>query len=46
MFIIDQHATHERYNLERYNRELKISCQTTMFPIEMDIVYTQAGLLQ
>ena len=25
LFIFDQHAAHERYNLERFNRELKIA---------------------
>jgi DNA mismatch repair ATPase MutL len=25
LFILDQHATHERHNLETYNRELKIA---------------------
>jgi len=25
LFIIDQHAAHERYNLERFNRELRIA---------------------
>ena len=25
LFIFDQHASHERHNLEKFNRELKIA---------------------
>lgn len=37
LFILDQHACHERYNLERFNKELKIASQLIMFPITMTI---------
>jgi DNA mismatch repair protein PMS2 len=39
LFILDQHASHERYNLEKFNRELKIASQLCMFPIILDINY-------
>ena len=37
LFIIDQHASHERVNLERYNKELKVASQLIMRPIKLDI---------
>jgi DNA mismatch repair protein PMS2 len=45
LFILDQHACHERYNLERFNKELKIASQLIMFPITMTIDHTLAPLL-
>lgn len=45
LFILDQHASHERHNLETYNRELKIASQIVMFPISLKIDKSLAGLL-
>lgn len=45
LFILDQHATHERHNLEKFNRELKISSQLIMAPIKLQIDSVSAPLL-
>lgn len=35
LFIFDQHASHERQNLEKFNKELKIDSQLIMVPIPL-----------
>ena len=45
MFIFDQHATHERHNLEKFNRELKIASQLIMKPIVLQVDASMAPLL-
>ncbi len=46
MFIIDQHACNERYNLERFTSLLKIDSQPLMKPIITEIAKDSMVLIR
>ena len=46
MFILDQHACDERFNLEKFTSTLKIDSQPLMKPIILDIDYDLYELVE